>query len=354
MSKNKPPGARRVVPRSRGALSGIALMALGAWGALIPFIGPYFNFSFTPDDAWHWTSARGWLELLPGVAAFVAGLLLFISKSRAVTLFAAWLGVAAGAWFVVGRELQSLWHIGSPGQPAGSSASLRVLESLALFTLLGVVIVYFAATAFGRLSVVSLRDAHAAEQREAAAAADAERERQIAAARERDAAAAREREAAESAAAYERKAAGHTDDDDTGNRVIETPVIRHERADTDDDNTTTTSGRVHRTFGSDGSDSSDDSVRSDDSDSGRGAHSVSQEAGQQSATDQPQRVYTEQPQQSYTAQPQQSYTEQPQHGYAQPQQYDPQHGYAQQPPNAQPDESDNQQEGLGRRLFHRR
>ena len=37
------------VPRSRGALSGVLLLLLGAWGALIPFIGPYFNYAYTPD-----------------------------------------------------------------------------------------------------------------------------------------------------------------------------------------------------------------------------------------------------------------------------------------------------------------
>ena len=29
--------------RSRGAASGFLLVLLGAWGALIPFVGPYFH-----------------------------------------------------------------------------------------------------------------------------------------------------------------------------------------------------------------------------------------------------------------------------------------------------------------------
>lgn len=221
MARNNPPGARRQVPRSRGALSGIALMVLGAWGALIPFIGPYFNFSFTPDKAWHWTSGRGWLEVLPGVVAFVAGFLLFVSKSRSVTLVAAWLGVAAGAWFAVGPQLATVLHIGSPGQPAGSGNTIRALEVLALFTALGVAIVYFAATAFGRLSVVSLRDAHAAERRESEA--QAVREREAAASQEREETAAREREAyaaqqREAGAAQERDAAAARERDEAAAR----------------------------------------------------------------------------------------------------------------------------------------
>src|SRR4029450_4119930 len=58
-------------PRSRGALSGVVLVFLGAWGALIPFIGPYFQFAYTPGTVWVYTrppvvrgcsrgSDRGW------------------------------------------------------------------------------------------------------------------------------------------------------------------------------------------------------------------------------------------------------------------------------------------------------
>ena len=181
--RTKVAGPRRKVARSRGVASGILLMLLGAWGALIPFIGPYFNFSYTPDKAWTWTAARGWLEVLPGAAAFVGGLLLLMSASRLVTLFGAWLAIAAGAWFAVGQSLATPLHIGSPGQPAGWGSGVRALESLALFAGLGVVIVFLAAAAFGRLSLVSPRDVRAAEQREQlaaeeAAAAEAQREQE--------------------------------------------------------------------------------------------------------------------------------------------------------------------------------
>jgi hypothetical protein len=67
---------RMWVPRTRGTVSGILLVLLGAWGAVIPFIGPYLSFSFTPDGAWTWTAGHGWLEVLPGAAAALGGLLL--------------------------------------------------------------------------------------------------------------------------------------------------------------------------------------------------------------------------------------------------------------------------------------
>ena len=67
---------RMWVPRTRGAVGGILLVLLGAWGALILFVGPYVGVSFTPDGAWTWTAGRGWLEVLPGAAAALGGLLL--------------------------------------------------------------------------------------------------------------------------------------------------------------------------------------------------------------------------------------------------------------------------------------
>ena len=40
-------------------LTGFALVLLGAWGALIPFVGPYFNYAYTPNGTWIWTASRG-------------------------------------------------------------------------------------------------------------------------------------------------------------------------------------------------------------------------------------------------------------------------------------------------------
>ena len=71
------------IPRSRGAVSGLLLMVLGAWAALIPFIGPYFDVSMGTDQTWHWTTGRLWLSVIPGVVTFVGGFLLSSSAHRA-------------------------------------------------------------------------------------------------------------------------------------------------------------------------------------------------------------------------------------------------------------------------------
>jgi hypothetical protein len=144
--------------RSRGAASGFLLVLLGAWGALIPFIGPYFHYAFTPDTTWTYTTARLWLEILPGAAVFLGGILLMIATGRHIALLGATLAAAAGAWFTIGTTLSPLWnnHVTLGGSPASSTQFMRIMEQLGFFSALGVVIVFVAAAAWGRiLSVAS-------------------------------------------------------------------------------------------------------------------------------------------------------------------------------------------------------
>ncbi len=158
---------RRRVARSRGALSGSVLVVLGAWAALVPFIGPYFDLAFTPqpNNAWHWTAARGWLEVLPGVAAFLGGLLLLLSTSRAATILGGWLAALGGAWLVIGPSLADPLNL-DPGTPDPSSGTgARALEALLFFYAIGAAILFFASLALGRVSVLSVRDVRAAERR---------------------------------------------------------------------------------------------------------------------------------------------------------------------------------------------
>ncbi|WP_395306886.1 hypothetical protein V4U86_15625 [Mycobacterium sp. AMU20-3851] len=151
-------GGRLHMPRSRGALSGLLLILLGVWGAFIPFVGPYFDFAYTPDSAWTWTIGRGWLEVLPGAVTAVGGLLLLVSRNRATAMLGGWLAVAAGAWFVVGRALAGPLALGNAGSPVAVTEAKQVLLELAYFSGLGALIVFLGAAAVGRLSVRSVRD----------------------------------------------------------------------------------------------------------------------------------------------------------------------------------------------------
>jgi hypothetical protein len=139
------------VPRSRGALNGVLLVLLGIWGGLIAFVGPYFHYAYTPDKAFTYTTGRLWLEILPAAGAVLGGLILGGTSSR------------SGAWFVLGSSLSSLWHTGgSAGQPIGNNLH-RVVEQIGFFTGLGLVIVFLAAVALGRFTVIGVRERALAE-----------------------------------------------------------------------------------------------------------------------------------------------------------------------------------------------
>ncbi|BBY08298.1 hypothetical protein [Mycobacterium noviomagense] len=168
-------GSRRVerldglqMPRTRGAVTGLLLVLLGAWGALIPFVGPFFDWAYTPDKAWAWTAARGWLEVFPGVTTVVGGLLLIGSGNRATAMFGGWLAVFAGGWFVIGGTLSSVLRIGDIGHPVAATDLKRALLEITYFSGLGALIVFLGGAALARLSVRLARDVEPA----AAAATD--------------------------------------------------------------------------------------------------------------------------------------------------------------------------------------
>jgi hypothetical protein len=161
------------MPRSRGAVSGLLLIILGVWGALIPFIGPYFHFAYTPDQAWAWSTARAWLEVFPGVTTAVGGFLLLVSGNRATAMFGGWLAVIAGAWFVVGRTLASTLRLGDIGQPIAATDAKRAALEICYFSGLGALIVFLGGAALARVSVRTARDLEYALEAPHGEAADA-------------------------------------------------------------------------------------------------------------------------------------------------------------------------------------
>jgi hypothetical protein len=151
-------------PRSRGALSGLMLVLLGAWGGIAPFAGPTFGFGYRPDQAWTYTSGRVFLSAVPGAVVALTGLVVLLTRSRWLGGFCAFVAALGGAWFVAGQALIQLlpasMGAGSvrTGAPLAATASRTILTSLACFTGVGAVIVFFAAIALGRFSVTALRD----------------------------------------------------------------------------------------------------------------------------------------------------------------------------------------------------
>lgn len=158
------------VHRSRGAASGVLLIVLGAWGGLIPFVGPYAHFAYKPDVAWTWSHARLWLDVLPGAITLVAGLVVVLTRLRPLALLAALLAALGGAWFAIGSALAPLWPAtSSVGTPVGGPVA-RALEQIGFFSGIGVAIVVTASIAMGRLAMVSAKDMRANEAQAAARA----------------------------------------------------------------------------------------------------------------------------------------------------------------------------------------
>jgi len=147
--------ATPTIRKNRSIVTGVLLILLGVWGGLAPFVGPYFHYAYTPDTTWHYTQARLWLEVLPAGVAVVGGVLVLASP-RLLAVGGAILAVLAGGWFVVGTEVNAIWHrLGTPGVPVGTSPTRIVGERLGMFTGLGVVIVLCAALVLGRAAATA-------------------------------------------------------------------------------------------------------------------------------------------------------------------------------------------------------
>ncbi|BDX32761.1 hypothetical protein TUM20985_33080 [Mycobacterium antarcticum] len=157
-------GGRLRIPRSRGAASGFLVILLGLWGALVPFLGPGFDFAYDPAQGAAWSATRGWLEVLPGVVAVVGGLLLVRSQNRPTAMLGGWLSVASGAWFVIGRVMATTLTIGEIGRPVAETETKAAWLELTYFHGLGALLVFLGAMALGRLSVRSVRDVDYAQR----------------------------------------------------------------------------------------------------------------------------------------------------------------------------------------------
>jgi len=158
------------IRRTRGAVTGAILVLLGLWGGLAPFVGHYLHFGFTPDTAFGYTTGRLYYSVIPGAAALVGGVLVIITRSRAIGVIGGLLAALGGLWFVIGSGvmlyvIKRNVSIGVPlGYSGGTYTTKEYLEVLALYTALGAVIIFFGALACGRMSMFSAGDAEAAEE----------------------------------------------------------------------------------------------------------------------------------------------------------------------------------------------
>jgi hypothetical protein len=133
-------------------MSGFMLIVLGLWGGLIPLVGPYFGYAFGSHATWDLTMNRFWLDVLPGAAVVLGGLLLMSSGHRVSGTMASWIAMAGGAWFAVGPPVSRLWeHSGGPIGVPLFGHTRQTFELIGYFYGLGIVVMGLAAFALGRV-----------------------------------------------------------------------------------------------------------------------------------------------------------------------------------------------------------
>jgi hypothetical protein len=114
-----------------GAAGVVAVLA-SAWGGIVPFVGPLFNFSGDGSGSWHWNLAHAVLAVAPGAVGVLLGLFV-IAESRGIVVGKGRLSLATagtllmlcGAWFAIGPLA---WPVlSNSGTYFAASSHLRLL-----------------------------------------------------------------------------------------------------------------------------------------------------------------------------------------------------------------------------------
>jgi len=139
---------------------GVLLVALGAWGAVVPFVGPEFGYPFSAGSdigSWEWSATTWQLSLLPGFGAAYGGLILLglLGSVRVAPALGALIALASGAWFVLGSEFSRLW---TTTPPDGTGSHWMVIATNAGYHEgLGLAIAALSAFALGLLALLPQR-----------------------------------------------------------------------------------------------------------------------------------------------------------------------------------------------------
>lgn len=143
---------------------GLLIVLLGAWGGIVPYVGPRFNYPFpagSDTPAWHWSHLAWQLSLAPGIAAIVGGMILLglLGATRAAPATGALVGLLAGTWFVVGDQFSRLWT--SPPPQGTGSDWMVIATNIGYYEGAGLAIVALATLALGLLALLPKRPAAA-------------------------------------------------------------------------------------------------------------------------------------------------------------------------------------------------
>ncbi|HEV2361979.1 MAG TPA: hypothetical protein VGS21_09780 [Acidimicrobiales bacterium] len=122
-------GRTHLLPYISLEIAGVLTLLVGAWAAVVAFIGPEFSFSADGTGSWHWSLTHAVLFVVPGAIAFLAGLITVMGAPgdrRAVLALAGIAAVLCGAWLVVGVVAWPVIHGGNDIFTTTSSNTSRL------------------------------------------------------------------------------------------------------------------------------------------------------------------------------------------------------------------------------------
>ena len=166
---------------------GAAIALIGAWAALVAYVGPTFGYPMPPGSdqpAWDWSASHTWRHLLPGVAAVVGGVLIF-TASRSRVLAGSLVALLAGIWMIISPFVVRAWLDGGGGGGGGDASTvMSIITPLGYHHVPGILTLGLSAFLIGRLTAreTSRRDEDSEERRAVKAPPEERRERE----RERD------------------------------------------------------------------------------------------------------------------------------------------------------------------------
>lgn len=118
-------------------VAGAAAILVGAWAALVPYVGHALHYSADGSATWTWNLQHGLLSLLPGALAIAGGILLVavgrVRRERTSALHGdglagatALLGLSA-LWFLIGP---SVWPIYSSSHVLIGASPVRTFANM--------------------------------------------------------------------------------------------------------------------------------------------------------------------------------------------------------------------------------
>jgi hypothetical protein len=109
---------------------GLLTIAIGAWGGIVPYLGPTFGYHANSSGSWDWTWQHTLLYLIPGAVAVATGLWMWgmAARTRAGSgRFGSGLAglvlLAAGAWFVLGPVVWPIYYSSAVFGPASPTTN---------------------------------------------------------------------------------------------------------------------------------------------------------------------------------------------------------------------------------------